>query len=275
MSLLNLHSRTQTLTTNERGWAVWQANTEVCALPAEAVALIICDMWDAHWARGAMERVAELAPRMNEVIRSARRLGAHIIHAPSETLGFYAGSPARERMAQYADTHDLPGEGGGAEDVSQPETGVRDAEPAPQTPADPALPIDDSDGGSDTGETPWWPAWTRQHSAIEIDEARDGISDDGHEICAYLAAHHIRQVLILGVHTNMCILNRSFGIKALVRRGIPVALVRDMTDTMYNPARPPYVSHDEGTRLVIEYIEKFWCPTVRSSDLLAPGNPAE
>ena len=53
-----------------------------------------------------------------------------------------------------------------------------------------------------------------------------------------------------------------------MRRGIPVALVRDLTDTMYNPARPPYVSHDEGTRLVVEYIEKFWCPTIMSSDLM-------
>ena len=76
----------------------------------------------------------------------------------------------------------------------------------------------------------------------------------------------------MGVHTNMCILNRSFGIKALVRRGVPVALVRDLTATMYNPARPPYVSHDEGTRLVVEYIEKFWCPTILSTDLLAAGD---
>ncbi|MBE0697009.1 MAG: hypothetical protein IH586_08800 [Anaerolineaceae bacterium] len=46
---------------------------------------------------------------------------------------------------------------------------------------------------------------------------------------------------------------------------MPVALVRDLTDAMYNPAQAPYVSHDEGTRLVIEYIEKFWCPTVLST----------
>jgi hypothetical protein len=65
----------------------------------------------------------------------------------------------------------------------------------------------------------------------------------------------------------MCILRRSFAIKALVRRGVPVALVRDLTDAMYNPARAPYVSHAEGTRLVVEYVEKFWCPTVESGDL--------
>ena len=47
-----------------------------------------------------------------------------------------------------------------------------------------------------------------------------------------------------------------------------MALVRDLTDAMYNPAMRPYVSHRDGTRLVVEYIEKFWCPTVLSRDLL-------
>jgi hypothetical protein len=45
--------------------------------------------------------------------------------------------------------------------------------------------------------------------------------------------------------------------------------VRDLTDAMYNPAMRPYVSHAEGTRLVIEYIEKFWCPSVESAQLIA------
>jgi hypothetical protein len=70
------------------------------------------------------------------------------------------------------------------------------------------------------------------------------------------------------VHTNYCVLNRSFAIKQMVRWGVNVALVRDMTDCLYDPAMPPYVSHDEGTRLVVGYIEKFWCPTIGSEDLL-------
>jgi hypothetical protein len=38
---------------------------------------------------------------------------------------------------------------------------------------------------------------------------------------------------------------------------------------LYDPARPPYVSHEEGTQLVIAYIEKFWCPTIDSGALLS------
>ncbi|MBT5709898.1 isochorismatase, partial [Candidatus Poribacteria bacterium] len=67
---------------------------------------------------------------------------------------------------------------------------------------------------------------------------------------------------------NMCVLGRSFGIRQMTRWGIRVALVRDLTDAMYNPAMAPHVSHDEGTELVVQHIEKYWCPTVLSSDLL-------
>jgi len=133
---------------------------------------------------------------------------------------------------------------------------------------DPPLPIDDSDEGSDTGEKQPYAAWSRQHPAIEIDQARDGISDDGREIYSFIQQQGLQHVLMMGVHTNMCVLNRSFGIKQMVRWGVDIALVRDLTDTMYNPAMPPYVSHDEGTRLVVEYIEKFWCPTLVSDDLV-------
>ena len=42
----------------------------------------------------------------------------------------------------------------------------------------------------------------------------------------------------------------------------------DLTDALYNPARPPHVSHDAGTALVIEHIERHWCPSILSDDLM-------
>ena len=140
--------------------------------------------------------------------------------------------------------------------------------PKPAERPEQPLPIDDTDEGSDTGETESHIAWTRQHPAIEIDHDVDAISDEGQEIYSFLHQLDIRQVLIMGVHTNMCILNRSFGIKQMVKWGVNIALVRDLTDAMYNPARAPYVEHDDGTRLVVGYIEKFWCPTISSADIL-------
>src|SRR2546429_9496791 len=61
-------------------------------------AIIICDMWDTHTCSLSAQRVAALAPRMNQVINAARSLGVMIIHAPSDTMPFYEGTPARRRM---------------------------------------------------------------------------------------------------------------------------------------------------------------------------------
>jgi hypothetical protein len=38
---------------------------------------------------------------------------------------------------------------------------------------------------------------------------------------------------------------------------------------MYNPARKPFVSHAAGTELVVEHVEKFWCPSALSADLMS------
>ena len=65
----------------------------------------------------------------------------------------------------------------------------------------------------------------------------------------------------------MCVLGRPFAIRQMVKVGKNVALMRDMTDTMYNPERPPGVSHFDGTDLVIEHVEKYWCPSFTSSDI--------
>jgi nicotinamidase-related amidase len=183
--------------------------------------------------------------RMNETLHAARARGAHIIHAPSDTMAFYADHPARQRVAGV-----LP-----------------EVMPAEQLHADPPLPIDASDEGCDVSDCAPQRAWSRQHPAVTIDAACDVISDVGLEIYAYLQQQGVTLALIMGVHTNMCILHRSFGIKQMVRWGVPVALVRDLTDAMYNPARSPYVSHEEGTALVVGYIEKHWCPTVSSAAL--------
>lgn len=245
--ILNLRLRSQVLKQDAGSHNCWAVETLPVSVPSSETALLICDMWDTHWSRGAAERVDAMAGRMNEVVRAARALGVQIIHAPLGTMGFYAGTPARERISQVP----------------------RVEPPRSQEHVDPPLPIDSSDHGSDTGETAPSSPWSRQHPGIEIDQEKDVISDDGPEIYSYMQGRGIKYLLIVGVHTNMCVLNRSFGIKQMVRWGVRPALVRDLTDAMYNPARPPYVSHEEGTRLVVGYIEKLWCPTVSSEDILA------
>lgn len=208
-------------------------------------AIILCDMWDKHWCDGATQRVDELAPAMNEVVRAARRRGVFILHAPSETMAFYDDTPQRRRARQ-------------APQAPPPL-------PARERPAEPPLPIDDSDGGCDTGQPPWHKAWTRQHPALEI-APEDAISDDGGEVYNLLQQHGIENVILMGVHTNMCVLRRPFALRRMVALGKNVLLMRDMTDTMYNPRMRPFVSHFRGTELVVEHIERNLCPTVTSTD---------
>jgi hypothetical protein len=134
---------------------------------------------------------------------------------------------------------------------------------------EPELPIDDSDGGCDD-EPPSSPGrslpWKRQHPAIAIAE-QDIISDNGGEIYNVLMGSRLKNIFVTGVHTNKCILVRSFGIEQMVMLGMNVVLVRDLTDSLYNPRMPPVVSHDRGTELVVEHIEKYWCPSIASGDV--------
>jgi len=217
------------------------------------LALLLCDVWDRHWCSGATARLQAMVARMEATVRSARAAGALIVHAPSETMDFYAGSPARLRALEVPATR-----------------------PAPAVPAipEPPLPVDASDGGCDSGEPPWYRAWTRQHPGITIDPTADLVSEDGDEIRGHLRARGIRLLALLGVHTNMCILDRSFGIRAMLRHGQDCALVRDLTDAMYNPARPPHCDHDQGTALIVAHIERHLCPTIASADLRGEPSPS-
>jgi len=207
----------------------------------EKTAIVITDMWDKHWCRGATERVGQIALRMEPLLEKARAAGVLIIHSPSETMDFYAGSEGR-RLAESA-PH-----------VDPPEAAL---------PHDPPLPIDDSNGGCDTPGDTEHRAWSRETPLLTIAPG-DVISDSGTEIYNVLRHRGIDTVFYMGVHANMCILNRSFGIRQLSRWGIHCVLVRDLTDAMYEPSSRPYVSHADGTELVIQYIEQHWAPTITS-----------
>lgn len=239
--MLNLRTRVETF----KGSGIWDEVAIQKDFPVVETAILLCDVWDNHWCSGATQRVDVMAPTIDSVVKTARENGVQIIHSPSGTLDFYADTPYRQKIVNFPR-------------IDPPES---------LDLSDPPLPIDDSDGGCDTGDERQYSAWSRQHAAIEI-TGNDVISDDGREIYSFIHQHGIKNLIIMGVHTNMCVLGRSFGIRQMTKWGIRCVLVRDLTDAMYNPKRAPYVSHKRGTELVIEHIEKYWCPSILSSDLL-------
>lgn len=239
---LNLRSRFEPF----KGSGEWQEVSFVKDLKANETAIILCDVWDDHWCKSASKRCGELAEKIAAVVDAARLRGVTIIHAPSDCMDFYKEAPQRQRIQAVK----------------------RVEPPKPLNLPDPPLPIDDSDGGcDDVVPAKSFRAWKRQHPAIRIGKD-DVISDNGQEVYSFMKERGIKTLLVAGVHTNMCVLNRTFAIKQMTRWGVPCVLLRDLTDAMYNPKKSPFVAHDAGTSLVIRHIETHWCPTVLSKDLL-------
>ena len=232
---------------------VFTVREETLHWDPKKTALVICDMWDAHWCQSAANRVAEMAPRMNEVVKKARAQGVLIIHCPSDTMKFYEGTPGR-KLAQAAP-------------AATPKVPLQrwcKLDPAREA----SLPIDDSDNGCDNNvpppKGPPYP-WTRQIDTIEIVEG-DAITDSV-EAYNLMQQRGIENVLVMGVHLNMCVLGRPFSIRQMIAQGKNVLLMRDLTDALYNPRMAPYVSHFAGTDLMIAHVEKFWCPSFLSTEI--------
>lgn len=240
------------------------ASVKTASWNPRKTAIIVCDMWDQHWCKSAAQRVNELGVPMNEMLKTARSQGVKIIHAPSTCMDFYKNSGQR-RHAMEASFHQTP-----IPLATTQRWGT--AWCWPDKSREGVLPIDDSDMGCDCEKkceirSPW----TRQNSLIEIAD-QDAITDNGQETWNLLCQHQIDHVILCGVHLNMCVLGRPFAIRQMVKLGKEVALLRDMTDTMYNPERPPGQTHFAGTDLVVEHVERYWCPSFLSSDIT--GKPA-
>jgi DNA-binding transcriptional LysR family regulator len=102
---------------------------------------------------------------------------------------------------------------------------------------------------------PPWP-WTRQHPAIEV-ERGDAVLDQAQELFAVMEDRDINHVFVAGVHTNKCVIDRPFGIKAMVSAGIGCCLVADLTEAM-----PPVY-----TPIALDHVARNWCAVVSSPDV--------
>ena len=267
---LNIQAVTLDLTLRESVHSVH--NFEKVKWNSHEVAIVICDMWDSHHSVTAVRRVNEFAPRLNEVIKSLRDSGATIIHSPSDCMPSYKDHDARKRALAVPLASELP------KHISSWCHKIPQEEEA-------SYPIDQSDGGEDEGEfennqwnerlkaegrNPGTP-WLRQTSALEI-FSKDYVASEGEVVWSILKHKKIKHVILAGVHTNMCVLGRPFGLRQMVRCGMNTVLLRDGTDVMYNPKRWPYVSHFTGLDLVIRHIEENVCSTI-TSDQLIGGEP--
>jgi nicotinamidase-related amidase len=230
----------------------------------QKTAIIICDMWDDHTCKGAAGRVAEMAEPMNRTVASAREKGVLIIHAPSGTVSFYEQAPQR-RCAIEAPFVESPVEI--KWNYWNPE---REGEPVAWMCNGGCGCIDPCPGwvDSEAGLRQWKGGkapWRRQIETLDI-ASEDAISDSGQELYNLMETRGINNVILMGVHTNICVSGRPFGLRQMVYFGKNVVLCRDLTDSIFQPPEAGF-SHFRGTELIVEHIETHWCPTITSTAL--------
>jgi tetratricopeptide (TPR) repeat protein len=94
------------------------------------------------------------------------------------------------------------------------------------------------------------------------------------ELWNFIQERKITHLLYVGDATNMCVINREYGMIQMRRLGVNTAIVRDLTTAVtfdgYNPDTrklDPAVTPAVGTAKVVEYIEKRIGPSLDSQQI--------
>jgi hypothetical protein len=202
-----------------------------------------------------------MVPRQNEVLHALRDMGVQIVHSPTApAMAPYYNHPGFRWMKTFPYVP-MP-----------PATSLK----LPPQPLTVSMPDEGCDAWEryDRFHPGFHPAENEYSQAPGIDivfeenGVKDGISEIAQDIWNMMQAKGIKNVIGMGQAANMCLLGREPGMYTWLGRGINTVVVGDLTEAAYTPIDPPYVTHEEATRLMVEYIEKFLCPTVNSEGVL-------
>ena len=96
----------------------------------------------------------------------------------------------------------------------------------------------------------------------------DLMPDTQAEVYAICRKYGLTHLIYVGFHTQVCLLGKPMGLKAMKSAGLNCVLARDMTDAHpgYDPARN--FTPDLNTEQVVEHFEKHLAPTISFQDEL-------
>ena len=208
------------------------------------VGVIAVDVWNYHWCKTATMRVDAIVPRMNKALNAARSLGMTVMLCPSDVVDNYVGYPQRERVFALPDV------------------------PVPNVMDVTCPPVPDAGGcacGRERCAVNY--GWDGMHPALRIDEA-DWMPDTQAEVYAICQQLGLTHLIYVGFHTQVCLLGKPMGLRAMKSAGLKCVLARDLTDAHpgYDPSRN--FTPDLNTEQVVEHFEKHLAPTIHFEDEL-------
>lgn len=208
------------------------------------VGVVVVDMWNFHWCKTSTERVGALVPRMNKSLQILRAMGAQVFLCPTDVADNYVGTPQLEAVLAME----------------------RMPLPSAVTLQCPAAP----DGGGCTcgkERCRGHYGWDGMHPDLIIGE-NDFIPNDPELLYAICKKRGITHLLYMGVHTQVCLLGKSVGVKRMLEAGMNCILARDLTDAhgMYDPEKG--ITPDAFTWRVVEHFEKHLTPTINMAETL-------
>ena len=209
------------------------------------VGVIAVDVWNFHWCKTATMRVDAFVPRMNKALEAARELGMKVMLCPSDVVDNYVGYPQREAI--FA----LP-------KVTVPKVMDVTCPPVPDA------------GGCACGRERCAGnfGWDGMHPGLAIGPG-DLMPDTQAEVYAICQKYGLTHLIYVGFHTQVCLLGKPMGLRAMKAAGLNCVLARDMTDAHpgYDPSRN--FTPDLNTEQVVEHFEKHLAPTIHFQQELA------
>ncbi len=208
------------------------------------VGVIAVDVWNFHWCKTATMRVDAIVPRLNQALEAARALGMTVMLCPSDVVDNYVGYPQRETVLA------LP------------------TVPVPSL-VDVTCPEPPDAGGCACGREKCAVnyGWDGMHPDLRIGD-NDLMPDTQAEVYTICQRRGLTHLIYVGFHTQVCLLGKPMGLKAMKAAGLHCLLARDMTDAHpgYDPSRG--FTPDLNTEQVVEHFEKHLAPTIHFADEL-------
>jgi nicotinamidase-related amidase len=220
--------------------------------------VVIVDMWNYHWCMTAGQRAASMIPRMNRALAAARKLGMHVIWAPTDVADQYVGTPQRERALAVAEVplpkvRSLPWHGSTAGGCMC-------------GPGISCLPIY---------------GWDRMHPDLVIAKGDYIVGADASGMYSLAKQLGLTHLIYMGVHTNKCVLGKGPAIENLYDAGLRCILARDLTDALTHYDPQTGFTPDIATAQAVANLEQSDVPSInladdlRSAGLWTADSPTE